>query len=118
MSNGPWTDEENDLIVADYFAMQWIGFVFRRGEAAYSNGRDNVLVYIGNKYLRIDGLYSRRRNPDEEEFFECTMSVGMRWERPDSETLSIEELVEVAPILEAYLPKTSGCKAKITRIGF
>lgn len=21
MSNGPWTDEENDLIVADYFAM-------------------------------------------------------------------------------------------------
>ena len=22
MSNGPWTDEENDLIVADYFAMQ------------------------------------------------------------------------------------------------
>ncbi len=21
MSNGPWTDQENDLIVADYFAM-------------------------------------------------------------------------------------------------
>jgi hypothetical protein len=21
MSNGPWTDEENDLIVAEYFAM-------------------------------------------------------------------------------------------------
>jgi len=21
MSNGPWTDKENDLIVADYFAM-------------------------------------------------------------------------------------------------
>ena len=21
MSNGPWTDEENELIVADYFAM-------------------------------------------------------------------------------------------------
>ena len=21
MSNGPWTDEDNDLIVADYFAM-------------------------------------------------------------------------------------------------
>jgi hypothetical protein len=21
MSNGPWTDEENDVIVADYFAM-------------------------------------------------------------------------------------------------
>jgi hypothetical protein len=21
MSNGPWTDAENDLIVADYFAM-------------------------------------------------------------------------------------------------
>ena len=21
MSNGPWTDEENDLVVADYFAM-------------------------------------------------------------------------------------------------
>ncbi len=21
MPNGPWTDEENDLIVADYFAM-------------------------------------------------------------------------------------------------
>ena len=21
MSNGPWTDQENDLVVADYFAM-------------------------------------------------------------------------------------------------
>lgn len=29
-SNGPWTDEENDLIVADYFAMLADGISGRR----------------------------------------------------------------------------------------
>jgi hypothetical protein len=36
MSNGPWTDAENDLIVADYFAMLAADFA---GQAAFHEAR-------------------------------------------------------------------------------
>ena len=37
MSNGPWTDEENDLIVADYFAMLADDITARRYNKAEHN---------------------------------------------------------------------------------
>ncbi len=39
MANGPWTDEENDLIVADYFAMLWADLSGHRYVKAEHNRR-------------------------------------------------------------------------------
>ena len=40
MSNGPWVDEENDLIVADYFAMLVDDIAGRRYSKAEHHGND------------------------------------------------------------------------------
>ena len=51
MSNGPWTDEENDLIVADYFASKDRAtaekYFWRNSAAAYRWVRRGAAATVG-----------------------------------------------------------------------
>ncbi|MBC7285569.1 hypothetical protein [Hoeflea sp.] len=61
MSNGPWTDEENDLIVADYFAMLVDDLAGKRLNKAASyrqlaDGMDRSAKAIEYKHQNISAV--------------------------------------------------------------
>lgn len=70
MSNGPWTDEENDLIVADYFAMladDIAGHCYSKAEhrrALLPRLNDRSEGWVEFKHQNISAVLKGLRDPD------------------------------------------------------